>query len=65
MDNIGHLIALVDNSLFQGVVRDLFFQRHNSGSGFVADLGLGHFVKRFQRLFYVHLAMPAHHTFDF
>ena len=57
MDDLGHLIALLGNSLLQNIVRNLFFQRYNSGSGLVTDLGIGHAVKRLQRLFGVHLAM--------
>ena len=59
------LIALLGNSLLQNVIRNFLRQRYNSSSGLVADFGLGHAVKGFQRLFCVHLAMPAHHAFDF
>ena len=65
MADISHLIALLGNRLLQSIVRNLLRQRNDSGSGLVADLGAGYAVERLERLFDVHLAVAAHHAFDF
>ncbi len=65
LSNIGYPIALIGNGLLQNVIRNFFLQRYNGISGLVADFGFLHAVKRFKCLFCVHLAMSAHHTFDF
>ena len=60
----GYRIALIDNGLLQGIVGNRFFQSYHCGSCGVADLGRLYAVERFKSLFYVHLAMIAHHTVD-
>ena len=63
--NVGYLIALLGDSLLQNIIGDILAQGYNSGSGLVADLGRGYAVKGLQCLFGVHLAVAAHHAFDF
>ena len=63
--NVGYLIALLGDSLLQNIIGNIFAQGYNSSSGLVADLGGGYAVQSLQCLFGVHLAVFAHHAFNF
>ena len=63
--NVGYLIALLGDSLLQNIIGNIFAQGYNSSPGLVADLGGGYAVQSLQCLFGVHLAVSAHHAFNF
>ena len=63
--NAGDFVALVGNGFPEDFVRHILRQRHDSGSGLMADLGGGYAVNGLQRFLGVHLAVTAHHTFYF
>ena len=57
------IVLGLDRALEHGVVHR-GAERHDGGARRVADLGLGDFRQRLERLFHGRLAVSAHHAFD-